>query len=294
MVSVQLDEFDWNKLDTKQVTYILDQNNMSNLFEYVYDIISKKHHHVYYLGNDERIKQKIKQNNSFDLKHFKYQLSGFYEQLRNTETNSSNLIVISCSPKIWTELSSFPAIYDMIQTRAKYNLSFLFLCDTFLKKFDLVRKQIDHCFFGTIIQEQELLKFVEPLFDPPHLYLQIHKTVYQQNNQIAIVWNSKSNHLNDRLFWYEYQEKQHAPATPQFSRTPSFNDIPQQHIEPPRPTLSPQNAAQFNPLTVQNTPNIIPSIQNDIFTKIKKKFNMVEELMSDIKELINQHQQRPS
>lgn len=202
--SIQLESFDFEKLSHHQFNILIEQNNTSPLPTMIFEKMMKKYQHTYFVGQKSSISEKIPSSNHFDIQHFQFQLSSFYEQMRSTNvTATHSLLVIQPTPALLQRLLNFPCFYDIIQNRKKYNMGILIIMSSFPKKFDILRKQIDYCLFGSIIQEQELLSFVGPLFDPPYLYLQVHKTVYNENNYIAIVWNSTSSNLQDRIFWYD-------------------------------------------------------------------------------------------
>jgi hypothetical protein len=297
MVSIQLDSFDFDKLGIHQFNILIEQNNTSRIPETVFTRMKEKYQHIYFLGNgSSSISNKIPTTNHFDSNHFQFQLSSVYEQIRNTNISTHSLLVVHSNNTILQKLINFPCFYDIIQNRKNYNMGILLITDIFPKKFDILKKQLDYCIFGSIIQEQELLQFVGPLFDPPYLYLQVHKTVYNENNFIVIIWNSSSNNLQDRIYWFDMEDREEgvdvangalsesAPlsAAPVYSPQPVQSPVAQQpQLQQAQHQLQPQLQQAQHQVQHQS------SLTNADKQRIWKKIGMIENLLADIKEYLN-------
>jgi hypothetical protein len=320
MASIQIDSFNFDKLGTHQFNILIEQNNMSKIPDFIYSIMTESYQHSYFLGsNDSPIANKIDSTNHFDSNHFQFQLSSVYEQIRNTNISTHSLLVVHSKSALLQKLINFPCFYDIVQNRKKYNMGILIITDVFPKKFDILKKQLDYCLLGSIVQEQELLQFVGPLFEPPYLYLQIHKTIYNENNFIAIIWNSTSNNLQDRIYWFEEPEQsniENSPATNnniintaenqgynsqingvfgmggfdnhqrQLTQSPSNPPLqtPQSPNEPSRYEPSQNHHNLSNPSAVSAISH--STLSNSDKQKIWKKISMIEELLTDIKEYL--------
>jgi hypothetical protein len=277
MVSIQLDSFDFDKLGVHQFNILVEQNNTSNIPKMVYDKMSSGYQHTYFLGmGSSPLSKEIPSSNHFDINHFQFQLSSVYEQIRNTNISTHSLLVVHSTSAVLQKLINFPCFYDIVQNRKQYNMGVLLVSDIFPKKFDILKKQLDYCIFGSILQEQELLGFVGPLFEPPYLYLQVHKTIYNENNYIVIIWNSTSNNLQDRIYWFEDGGSQPLPQHQQ-----QHQELPSQIANPHQQVYQPSENANMN---VMNTNTGNPSSLNDIDKqRIWKKIAIIEDLLADIK-----------
>lgn len=295
MVSIQLDSFDFSsKLNIHQFNVLIEQNNTSKIPETVFSRMKEKYQHTYFLGHGSSpISGKIPTTNHFDPNHFQFQLSSVYEQIRNTNISTHSLLVVHSNNTILQKLINFPCFYDIIQNRKKYNMGVLLITDIFPKKFDILKKQLDYCIFGSILQEQELLQFVGPLFDPPYLYLQVHKTVYNENNFIVIIWNSSSNNLQDRIFWFDMEATGETEPVAGGSPQPVQSVPPQPQQLQPQPQPQQPQLQQLQQLQPQQLSQpqqqhaLTNTLTNTEKQRIWKKIGLIEELLADIKEYLS-------
>ena len=147
MVSVQLDNFDFDQLKIGQFNLLIEQNNSSSIGKLIFNKMSQNYNHTYYIGDNSNIKNEIPKQNHFNMEHYQYQLTTFYEQIKQTtnkSVNNNSLLVIKANKTLIQKLVNFNCLYDIIQNRKTYNFGILLITDCFPKKFDLLKKQLNY------------------------------------------------------------------------------------------------------------------------------------------------------